>query len=45
MGCPVSHTLKHNWGVRLMGDKKYAGDIVKLLKILPDKPVSVKLSG
>lgn len=45
MGCPVSHTLKHNWGVRLMGDKKYAGDIVKIVKNSTDKPVSVKLRG
>ncbi|MGY3803314.1 tRNA dihydrouridine synthase [Pigmentibacter ruber] len=45
MGCPVSHTLKHNWGVRLMGDKKYASDIVKIVKNSTDKPVSVKLRG
>lgn len=45
MGCPVSHTLKHNWGVRLMGDKKYAGDIVKIVKNATEKPVSVKLRG
>lgn len=45
MGCPVSHTLKHNWGVRLMGDKHYAADVVKVTKESSPVPVSVKLRG
>lgn len=45
MGCPVSHTLKHNWGVRLMGDKNYAADIVRIVKKHSTIPVSVKLRG
>ena len=43
MGCPVKHTLKHNWGVRLMGDIDYASDIVRMVKRHTDLPVSVKL--
>ncbi|APJ02652.1 tRNA dihydrouridine synthase [Silvanigrella aquatica] len=45
MGCPVSHTLKHNWGVRLMGDKDYAASIVRMVKKHSPVPVSVKLRG
>ena len=45
MGCPVSHTLKHNWGVRLMGNIEYAADIVKITKKYSPVPVSVKLRG
>jgi tRNA-dihydrouridine synthase len=45
MGCPVSHTLKHNWGVRLMGDQKYAAEVVTITKKYSDRPVSVKLRG
>lgn len=45
MGCPVSHTLRHNWGVRLMGDKDYAAKVVEWTKKSSDRPVSVKLRG
>ena len=45
MGCPVSHTLKHNWGVRLMGDKEYASNVVRMVKKYSPVPVSVKLRG
>ena len=45
MGCPVSHTLKHNWGVRLMGDVDYAASIVKIAKKYTSLPISVKLRG
>ncbi|MEN9529318.1 MAG: hypothetical protein RI932_1191 [Pseudomonadota bacterium] len=45
MGCPVSHTLKHNWGVRLMGDPAYAAQVVEWTKKNTDRPVSVKLRG
>lgn len=45
MGCPVSHTLKHNWGVRLMGDRDYAAKVVEWTKKNTIKPVSVKLRG
>jgi tRNA-dihydrouridine synthase B len=45
MGCPVSHTLKHNWGVRLMGDKEYAANVVRMVKKHSPVPVSVKLRG
>ncbi|KAB8030674.1 tRNA dihydrouridine synthase [Fluviispira multicolorata] len=45
MGCPVSHTLKHNWGVRLMGSKDYASQIVRIVKKYSKIPVSVKLRG
>lgn len=45
MGCPVSHTLKHNWGVRLMGDKDYAARVVDATKRNSPLPVSVKLRG
>lgn len=45
MGCPVSHTLKHNWGVRLMGDKTYAAQVARITKSASPVPVSVKLRG
>ena len=43
MGCPMSHILKHNWGVRLMGDAKYAGEVVRMAKKHAPVPVGVKL--
>ena len=43
MGCPVSHTLKHNWGVMLMGDPKYAEEVVRVTKRHSPVPVSVKM--
>lgn len=43
MGCPVKHTLKHNWGVRLMGDGDYAAKVVEICKRHAAVPVSVKL--
>lgn len=43
MGCPVSHTLKHNWGVRLMGDQEYASGVVGFAKKYAKIPVGVKL--
>ena len=45
MGCPVSHTLRHNWGVRLMGDAQYAARVVEFTKSQSNKPLSVKLRG
>ena len=45
MGCPQSHILRHNWGVRLMGDSAYAADVVRMVKAHTDRPVSVKLRG
>lgn len=45
MGCPVSHTLRHNWGVRLMGDMNYAAQVVEWTKKHAQRPVSVKLRG
>lgn len=43
MGCPVTHTLRHNWGVQLMGDRKYASEVVAITKRHSPVPVSVKL--
>ncbi len=43
MGCPVKHTLKHNWGFRLMGDPQYAKQIVSWARDCYDGPLSVKL--
>ncbi len=43
MGCPVTHSLRHNWGVKLMGDRKYAADVVGITKKHSPVPVSVKL--
>jgi len=45
MGCPASHVLKHNWGVRLMGDRDYAAAVVAITKKHSRLPVSVKLRG
>ncbi len=43
MGCPVTHSLRHNWGVLLMGDRKYAASVVGITKRHSPVPVSVKL--
>ena len=43
MGCPAVQTLRHNWGVRLLGDKTYAGRVVSYAKKNSPRPVSVKL--
>lgn len=43
MGCPVTATLKHNWGVQLMHDKDKAAEVVRWAKQHTDRPISVKL--
>ena len=43
MGCPVQKALKHNYGVALMGDSKYASDVVRMATQSTSLPVSVKL--
>lgn len=43
MGCPVDKALKHNWGVALMGDPRYAESVVRATVANSTKPVSVKL--
>ncbi len=43
MGCPVKKALKHNYGVALMGDAKYAGEVVQMAVRSSNLPVSVKL--
>ncbi len=43
MGCPVTQTLKHNWGVQLMHDKGKAADVVRFAKKYSARPISVKL--
>lgn len=43
MGCPVQKALRHNYGVALMGDAKYAADVVAMTKKNSSVPVSVKL--
>jgi len=43
MGCPVQKALKHNYGVALMGDPKYAAEVVAMTKRSTTLPVSVKL--
>jgi tRNA-dihydrouridine synthase B len=43
MGCPVDKALKHNWGVALMGDPKYAEEVVRATVRHSKRPVSVKL--
>lgn len=43
MGCPASHQLSHNWGVRLLGDMDYAAQVVSVTKKHSPRPVSVKL--
>lgn len=45
MGCPQTHILRHNWGVRLMGDAGYAAEVVSMVKRHTALPVSVKLRG
>lgn len=43
MGCPVKKTLRHNWGVKLMGDPRYAAEVVKTARDSFNGPLSVKL--
>ena len=43
MGCPVKRTLKHNWGVRLMGDPDYAAEVVSWCRENYEGPLSVKM--
>lgn len=43
MGCPVKHTLRHNWGVRLMGDISYAAQVVAWARKSSPVPLGVKL--
>lgn len=43
MGCPVKKALKHNYGVSLMGDAKYAAEVVRMTVRNTSLPVSVKL--
>jgi tRNA-dihydrouridine synthase B len=43
MGCPVNKALRHNYGVALMGDPEYAGEVVRMTVRNSDVPVSVKL--
>lgn len=45
MGCPATHVLKHNWGVRLMGDPEYAASVVRIARRHTSRPVSVKMRG
>lgn len=43
MGCPVKKALRHNYGVALMGDPKYAAEVVRMTVDSSSLPVSVKL--
>jgi tRNA-dihydrouridine synthase B len=43
MGCPVKKALRHNYGVALMGDPKYAAEVVAMTVRSSSLPVSVKL--
>lgn len=43
MGCPARQHLKHNWGVRLLGDMDYAAKVVAMTKKHSPLPVSVKM--
>jgi tRNA-dihydrouridine synthase B len=43
MGCPVSKVLRHNWGVALMGDIRYAEQVVQQTRRLTRRPLSVKM--
>jgi tRNA-dihydrouridine synthase B len=43
MGCPVKKALRHNYGVALMGDAKYAAEVVRVTVKNSSVPVSVKL--
>lgn len=43
MGCPVDKALRHNYGVALMGDPKYARQVTTMAVQSTNLPVSVKL--
>ena len=43
MGCPVNKVLKHNWGVALMRDIRYAEEVVRTTRRLTSLPLSVKM--
>lgn len=43
MGCPVQKALRHNYGVSLMGDARYAAEVVAMTVRHSQVPVSVKL--
>jgi tRNA-dihydrouridine synthase B len=43
MGCPVSKVLKHNWGVALMRNIRYAETVVRTTRRQTALPLSVKL--
>jgi tRNA-dihydrouridine synthase len=43
MGCPVRKALRHNYGVSLMGDINYAGEVVAMAAKNSPLPVSVKI--
>ena len=43
LGCPVSKVLKHNWGVALMGDIRYAEKVVCATRRSTTLPLSVKM--
>jgi tRNA-dihydrouridine synthase B len=43
MGCPVRKALSHNYGVALMGDPKYAAEVVRMTVRSTSLPISVKL--
>jgi nifR3 family TIM-barrel protein len=43
MGCPVAKALRHNYGVSLMGDQKYARQVVEMTVRNTHLPVAVKL--
>lgn len=42
MGCPVKQALRHNYGVALMGDPKYAAEVTSMAVKSARVPVSVK---
>lgn len=43
MGCPVKQALKHNYGVSLMGEPRYAQEVVAMARKSTSLPLSVKL--
>lgn len=43
MGCPARQHLRHNWGVKLLGDRDYAAKVVEMTKRHSKVPVSVKM--
>jgi tRNA-dihydrouridine synthase len=43
MGCPVKKALSHNWGVALMGDIRYAEEVVRVARRHIPHPLSVKM--